>query len=489
MVSLIKQMNDRLVPALALDATDPVWERTVNRSKFLSIWFGLKHALSSKLSNWSFVGTGSQWLSYVMVVILFVIVAAPQFANDKEILAVVVMAAFGLRVLGAICAGRETYLPSAVDMVVLAFLGANIIATGASHYFADSVKGLTKMLVYICGYFLFLGMLQHNTKKRMITIWSALIFGGFLVSLYGLYQFKIGVEPLATWEDPNVEDKATRIYSTLNNPNLLAGYLLPLIPVSFALTMSSLCAQGWKRLLSLPFLAATAAISVATVLTGSRGGYFGLAGVAAVLGFVSLLWLWRAKPKLRPLVLIAVVLIPIVLALAVHGMPSVEHRITSMFVGREHSSNSYRFNVWTSSWQMFLDNWWFGVGPGNTTFRLAYGLYMRSGFDALGTYCVPLEVAVEAGIFGLGAFIWLLVTVGARAHRFFWTATDPQTRWLAVGAAAAIAGLMLHGTVDTVFYRPQVQFVFWLMVASVVALSLMLRNHSSAPENKGELQS
>lgn len=477
---LIRQMNDRLVPALGLDAFDAVWEKTVYRSKFASIWFSIKNTLAAKLASFATFGTWAQRLSFLAVVLLFGIIAAPQFANDKEVLAVLVVAAFGLRVLGSICAGRETYMPSAVDMVVLAFLATNLIATGASHYFVESLKGLAKMLVYFAGYFLFVGVMQHNTKNRMMTIWAALIAGGFLVALYGLYQFKIGVAPLATWEDPSVEDKVTRIYSTLNNPNLLAGYLLPLIPVSFALTMASACARGWRRLLSLPFLAATAVIAVATVLTGSRGGYFGLAGIGLVLGVISLLWLWGAKPKLRPLIVCAAIVIPVIAVAAVYAIPSVHHRIESMFVGREHSSNSYRFNVWQSSWGMFLDNWWFGIGPGNSTFKLAYGLYMRSGFDALGTYCVPLEVAVEAGIIGLLTFAWLVMAVMARAHRTFWTSTDAQVRWLAAGAAAAIAGMMLHGLVDTVFYRPQVQLVFWLMVASVVALSLLPRNPSSS---------
>lgn len=480
MNSLIKTMNDRLVPVLSLDAADSRWDRTVHRSLLASIWFKVKETLATKLSGWAKFGTLCQVLSYLAVALLFAIVAAPQFASDKEILAVLVMAAFGLRMFGAICAGRETYMPTAVDMVVLAFLGANIIATGASHYLADSIKGLAKLVVYICAYFLFVGVLQHSTKSRLFTIWAALTAGGTLVALYGLYQYKIGVAPLATWEDPNVEDKATRIYSTLNNPNLLAGYLLPLVPVSFGLSMASVCARGWwKRFLALPFLATTAVIAAATVLTGSRGGYFGLAGVAFVLGAAGVFWVWRAYPKLRPAVVVLAILMPIVAAVVIHLMPSVEHRIVSMFAGREHSSNSYRFNVWISSWHMFLDNWWFGVGPGNSTFRLAYGLYMLSGFDALGTYCVPLEVAVESGVLGLSAFAWLLVSLMARAHQCFWSAAaDPQVRWLALAAAAAIVGMMLHGLVDTVFYRPQVQFIFWLMVASVVAVSVYLKNLS-----------
>lgn len=478
MSSLIKSMNDRLVPVLSLDAADSRWESTVHQSRLASIWFKLKQGLAAKLSSWASFGTFCQAASYLAVALLFGIIAAPQFANDKEVLAVLVMAAFGLRILGSVCAGRETYLPSAVDMVVLAFLGANIIATGASHYLADSIKGLAKLVVYICAYFLFVGVLQHNTKSRLIAIWTALIAGGTLVALYGLYQYKIGVAPLATWEDPSVEDQATRIYSTLNNPNLLAGYLLPLVPVSFGLAMVSACARGWKRFLAVPFLGTTAIIAAATVLTGSRGGYFGLAGIALVLGAVSVFWVWRAYPKLRPAVVVLAILVPIAAVALIYLMPSVHHRIDSMFAGREHSSNSYRFNVWISSWQMFLDNWWFGIGPGNSTFRLAYGLYMRSGFDALGTYCVPLEVAVEAGILGLATFGWLLLAVLARAHHCFWTTADPQVRWLAAAAAAAIAGLMLHGLVDTVFYRPQVQFIFWLMVASVVAVSVYMKSSS-----------
>lgn len=53
---------------------------------------------------------------------------------------------------------------------------------------------------------------------------------------------------------------------------------------------------------------------------------------------------------------------------------------------------------------MFKDNWWIGVGPGNTAFRLAYGLYMKSGFDALGTYCVPLEVGGRLAFLDCFAF-------------------------------------------------------------------------------------
>src|SRR5207302_10233729 len=117
----------------------------------------------------------------------------------------------------------------------------------------------------------------------------------------------------------------------------------------------------------------------------------------------------------------------------------------SIFAGREHSSNSFRLNVWAASWQMFLDNWWFGVGPGNKTFVRAYGLYMRSGFDALGTYCVPLEILVETGIAGLAIFGALIVSVLSRGHLIFWQSKNEIDRWLVAGCVSGTVGLMAQG--------------------------------------------
>jgi len=358
---------------------------------------------------------------------------------------------------------------------VLVYLLVYLVATCASHYFLPSVKGFLKVAVYVGSYFAFVGILSQS-RRRAVAVLSTLLITAFAVSLYGLYQFHIGVEPLATWEDPNVESKGTRIYSTLGNPNLLAGYLIPVVPIGFALGMSALFSR--RRWLALPLFAMTGAVALATMLTGSRGGYIGVFATVASLMFVSANWLWHDRRKVRLYIIVGLVLVPVLLAAAVHFVPSFEQRLLSIFAGREHTSNSFRMNVWLSSLRMFADNWWIGVGPGNQTFRLAYGLYMRSGFDALGTYCVPLEIGVEAGIFALLAFGTLIVALFARAHEDFWGRRDPVERWLILGATSAIAGLIAHGLVDTVFYRPQVQFIFWCVVAFLVATRIRLKDES-----------
>lgn len=463
-------MIDKVATLVSLKPLDETWRKTL----FESVTFKAAHAPFAYVSGLfrsllsgreKKLGAFLQNAAFGLTVLLFALIWLPQFASDKEGLAIVALIALVLSITGRLAGGEEARKPTAIDALVLLFFGAHIISACSSHYMAASIRGLAKVAVYIASYFLFTSV--ATTPRKRVILLGALILGAFGCSLYGLYQYKIGVAPLATWEDPTIESKGTRIYSTLGNPNLLAGYLVPLIPVSACLSIYFLIRRNFIAFL--PAAAAFVVILAACVLTGSRGGFIGIGCDLALLGVVLSAWLWHKSPKSRPFIIAACVLAPICLALAVHFIPSVEQRITSIFVGREHSSNSYRMNVWIASWQMFVDNWWFGIGTGNQAFRLAYGLYMRSSFDALGTYCVPLEVAVETGVIGLLIFAVILLAFMSRAHINFWRQDAGATRWIFCAAAIAIAGMMAHGLVDTVFYRPQVHFIFWLLIAVVVA--------------------
>jgi putative inorganic carbon (HCO3(-)) transporter len=351
-------------------------------------------------------------------------------------------------------------------VLVIAYGCMNLVAACSSHYFGESLRGLAKVFIYLLSYFLFTAQLSFDSRRKLIFA-GVLTATGALIAIYGLYQFKIGVPPLATWEDPNIEDKVTRIYATLNNPNLLAGYLVPIVPISAALSLAALSYKRWLlgSLAAFSFLI----LFIATILTGSRGGYLGLFAGLLALGAIFAGTVFKERPAFRPLVFASIPLVPLAVWIALHFMPSFEQRLFSIFAGREHSSNSFRMNVWLACLSMLKDNWWCGVGVGNQTFRLAYGLYMNSGFDALGTYCVPLEVAVETGVFGLVVFALLVMTTLFRAHVQFYSRQEVAWhRYIIAGAAAGLIALIVHGFVDTVFYRPQVHFIFWLLIAMLV---------------------
>ena len=85
---------------------------------------------------------------------------------------------------------------------------------------------------------------------------------------------------------------------------------------------------------------------------------------------------------------------------------------------------------------------------------------MKTGFDALSAYNIYLETAVESGIFALAAFLGFIILIIKKALK--------NTNSIFILAALiSIVGILLHGMVDTVFFRPQIQFIFWIMAAVI----------------------
>ena len=120
---------------------------------------------------------------------------------------------------------------------------------------------------------------------------------------------------------------------------------------------------------------------------------------------------------------------------------------------------------------MFKDNWLVGIGQGNQNFREIYGLYMKTGFDALSAYSIYLETAVESGIFALIfylLFIFFLIKDGLIA---FFGNCDIKTKLYLTAGITGIIGVLSHGFVDTVYFRPQIQLIFWITVAIVMVCS------------------
>ena len=348
------------------------------------------------------------------------------------------------------------YIPIAV------YIAIAVIAAGFSPYFIPALKGLAKMIIFLFAYFVFI--VNINDKSSLKTVGLTLIVSSFIISLYGLWQFYIKVPPLALWDDSESLSKLTRVYSTLKNPNLLAGYLMVPLAVSMA---CALITKGWQRLL---FGAVAVAELFCLYFTYSRGGWMGAAALITALA-LCLVFIYREQikkiPFLKVILLGGTVGFIGILGLLFYKSEAFRERIMSFVAFRKHSSNSFRMNVWTAVIKMIQDYWVTGIGPGNSVFNKIYPLYMVSKFDALAAYNIFLEVTVELGIFGIAAFFWML---GAYLKRAINNMKLKENFFKIAGAAcfAGLAGLMIHGLVDTVFYRPQIQILFWLLMAIIV---------------------
>ena len=119
---------------------------------------------------------------------------------------------------------------------------------------------------------------------------------------------------------------------------------------------------------------------------------------------------------------------------------------------------------------MVQDRPWLGIGPGNAAFNSIYPLYQQPKLNALSAYSLPLEILVETGIPGLLACVGLAIASLRRGVRAL--STDSDLALPCLGCLAAIAGLMMQGAADTIFFRPEVQISGWFCLAT---LSLMTR--------------
>lgn len=350
------------------------------------------------------------------------------------------------------------------ELFLIAFFMLTIISLAGSSLFYLSLKGFMKTFTYLAFYFSVVHHLKYN-PKHILPILVTIALCVSAESLVGISQSFDKVDEISGWQDVsnlNPEEVMTRVYGTLLplNPNLLGGYFVLTIPAVIGLCGYFLYEK--RFLLSIVFGLFSVVSCAALFLTGCRGAYLGLFTVLASLGLISLKFFWNNYKKLYLTFVSTVIGLGVSAILTV---TSLRTRVLSIFAMRTDSSNSFRFNVYKSSIEMFKDNWIVGIGQGNQNFREIYGLYMKTGFDALSAYNIYLETAVESGVFALIMFLGFLVTILKDGIDFIRNSDDLKNIILVSIPIMSILGMMVHGFVDTVFFRPQLQIVFWTMVA------------------------
>ncbi|MEI8129610.1 MAG: O-antigen ligase family protein, partial [bacterium] len=364
------------------------------------------------------------------------------------------------------------------EIFLLIYFLIVIISLAGSSLFYLSFKGFLKTFTYLGFYFSTVQYFKNNLGKIPLTIFIIALCAASQ-GIIGIFQNFSQVGEISTWQDVsniNPEDVMTRVYGTLTpyNPNLFGGYLVASLPCLFGGFILWILEKKYK--LAGVFLTLASITSFALILSGCRGAYVGfLAIMLCFFGFLAkFIWkdLENKKEFFKKMYLSFLGAIVAFSACVVLFVSSIRTRVLSIFAMRGDSSTSFRFNVYQSAIQMAKDNWALGIGVGNQNFREIYGLYMRTGFDALSAYCVFLEISVESGIFALLAFLAFLVTLGYKSIKFILDTKDLKSSIIVTISIITVLSIMVHGLVDTIFFRPQVQFIFWTMVAFITAVAV-----------------
>ena len=355
------------------------------------------------------------------------------------------------------------------EIWLVAYFMLVIVSLFGSTLFSLSLKGFFKTFVYI-GFYFSVAQYLKNNKKMIPVVLGTLAICVAGESLVGFLQSFLHLDEISTWQDTsnlNPEDVLSRVYGTLKplNPNLFGGYLVAGFPTVLGSVFFFLNRKQFKYAI-IPAIFTLVSI-YAIFQTGCRGAYLALMLILGCVFLISAKFLWKTYKKLYVSFISSIV---VLFMMAITFVGALRHRFMSIFAMRNDSSNSFRFNVYHSSLQMFKDNWLLGIGVGNKNFREIYGLYMTTGFDALSAYNIYLETAVESGIFALIAFLGTLITLSINAVKFILTELDIEKVIYVVISIIAIWAVMFHGLVDTIYFRPQLQFMFWTYVAVISAL-------------------
>jgi len=270
-------------------------------------------------------------------------------------------------------------------------------------------------------------------EDKIKNIFLAYYISAFIVALVSLGYFFLGQ---ITYDG--------RLAGIFNSPNYLAMYLAPAVFIGCQLFF------GASRNSKTFFLISGAIILAALYLTFSYAAWVA-AAVALVLVFIL-----EKKINWKKVLII-------IFAIIILFSSQVEkNKFSSLANLDERSSLQSRMMIWRSVEKMLADNWFWGIGAGN--FQEKY-LENQKYFPPYLEWAVPhphnlfLTFWLYGGIFGLAGFIMLL---------YFWfakvlsTTKNSQLKFIALGIMFYI---LLHGLVDTTYFKNDLAVLFWMLFA------------------------
>jgi len=324
----------------------------------------------------------------------------------------------------------------------LLFFSAVIVSAFFSSYPFKSMQQLPKFISY---FFIFLATYSTDNTKKGRIIFTMILSATFL-SLYAIYWFYLGSLDLFEYIEnqsisyPFVQEvlNRQRAFMPFALPNLLAGYLIMMLPLSVAYLLKKNQGQPFKlkpknALLSLPILL----IVFALLLTKSIGAFLSI--FLALLIFI----LISGRFNKKAILLLSLFLLALVLILLLRSSQTALNWETPIF------SIQRRLIYWRQAAADILRHPLRGIGLGNFPF-------IRSQF----THNSYLQIWVESGILGIIGFLGFLFK-SLEPSRINELSKDK----LYIGMAVANLSFLVHNLIDFSFFLPEVSLFWWIILA------------------------
>ncbi|WP_196603213.1 O-antigen ligase family protein [Pectinatus haikarae] len=292
------------------------------------------------------------------------------------------------------------------------------------------------------------------TEEQIRKIIFSIGISAVLVLFYGFFQYTVGINTAGMdWTDMQAFPEMTmRVFSTWENPNILAGYLNMVMAIAFGIFIYT-DEKKARLIIGVFFILAVIILG----FTYARGACLSIVAVIAAYG------IFCKKKIILPLVAVLAVLMYLDTALF--------DRMTSVFTTIDTSSE-LRLALWESTVEMVLDHPLLGIGWGAYYFVYpSYDFYMQGNFiKIVHAHNMYLNIAAETGIIGLLSFI---VCLGGSIWRALLNYKRLPTNFLRgtlLGCGLALSAIALNGLTDFVLFNTRLSMFFWSVIAVISAL-------------------
>lgn len=304
---------------------------------------------------------------------------------------------------------------------------------------------------------------QLSMQEKLLLLWQRFgclprplqLIGAFLgvsllVSMIGLAQKIFGVTAEGIWVDPKqFPDIKVRVFSTLVNPNILAGYLVLVIAYSTAFFNQTKAYKKWR----LAFLGTGLLAALCLLYTYSRGNW-----VACAVMLLAFCVLFCRKA-----------FIPILgggAAVLATGGTAVLHRLASIQGGYGGDTSIALRMAYLKSTKWIIEEFPFGVGWYGYRFVYpTYNFYLADK-SVIMYHChnIFLNIWAELGAHGLLAFfvVWWGIFLPA-AWRLAYHGRSLWLKAMGRGYVLATVGIIVGGLTDHVYFNTQMGLLFWTL--------------------------
>ncbi len=330
---------------------------------------------------------------------------------------------------------------TSLDLPVILFVAVSLVAALASKEKLASLHHLKNLLLFSVVYVVGLLVTGERLGRRL---YAALVFAGAGSAAYGIALYFLGLG----------DGVLGRTHGSFSTPMTFGSILLVLCSLSFAVFVG----RGVTRRFRVALGVATAVILAALLVSFTRSSWIGtLVSVVVILAFL----------RRRLIVLFVAALVALFLLLP----PVYRERVQTMW-SPTFGTNVQRLEMLSASWRMFKDHPLLGVGTMDLgelyrqykppTAVFIHG-HMHNNF---------VQIAVQMGLVGLAAFIFLLVFFYRLLARNLKLGLPPPERALVVGSIGALTGFLVNGLFDWNFGDAEAVTMLFIVIGANLALAL-----------------